>query len=119
MINEKNIKDIAIRNGYSEYQIEIALKTLKKSNIEIIEKNNSMFDIKNMNTNEYIHKNVSIEMVVEISFDILRIAIEEMIKENVDEAIIFEHLNCLNNMYTNNLYVIREVDGEKYLALEI
>ena len=119
MLNEKRINDMATNNGYSESQIKIALKTLKESNVEIIEKNDSMFDIKNMNTNEYIHTNVSIEMIMEISFDILRMAIEEMIKENVNETIIFEHLNNLNNMYTNNSYVIREVDGEKYLTLEI
>lgn len=119
MLNEERIKDIAISKGYPDSQIEIVFNTLKQSNIHVIEKEDYMFDIKNINTNEFIHKKVSIEMVMEIGFDILRMAIEEMIKENADEVQIFELLRDLNTMYTNKLYVIREVDGEKYLALEI
>lgn len=119
MLNEGRIRDIAISEGYSDSQVEIVLNTLNQANISIIEKEDYMFDIKNMNMDELIHNDVSIEMVIEVGFDILRMVIEELIKENADEVQIFELLSDLNNMYTNKLYVIREVDGEKYLALEV
>lgn len=119
MLNEGRIKDIAISMGYSDSQVEAVFSALNRANIVVIEKEDYIFDIKKKSNNEFIHTDVSIEMVIEIGFDVLRAIIETMIREEADESEIFELLRSLNSMYVNRKYVVRENNNEKYLALEI
>lgn len=114
--NEK-LESIAINGGYTKEQVTIALNSLSKANVSVIEKEDFNFDIKNSDV--LIHNNVSIDMVIEIGFDILRMDIESMIETGCEEEEIFKALSDLNNMYSNKTYVIREVDGEKYLGFQL
>lgn len=120
MINEGRIKDIALSRGYSEVQVETAFKFLNKANISVVEKEDYLFDIKNNETNELIHEAASIEMALEIGFDVLRTIVENTIREDkADEKEIDNLLDSLNNIYENKQYTIAENKDGKYLAPQL
>ena len=120
MINEGRIKDIALSRGYSQVQVETAFKFLNKANISVVEKEDYLFDIKNNETNELIHEAASIEMALEIGFDVLRTIVENTIREDkADEKEIDNLLDSLNNIYENKQYTIAENKDGKYLAPQL
>lgn len=118
MLNEKRLKDIAKSKGYTDSQIEIAFDSLNKFNIVVIEKEDDIFDIKDIEKNEFIHENVSIEMAIEIGFDILRIIVEDMIAKNANENEVLKNIDNLNSMFDNKKYTIKQNKDGKYLAIE-
>lgn len=118
MLNEKRLKDIASSRGYNASQIEIAFNSLNKCNIAIVEKEDDLFDIKDMENNEFLHKDVSIEMAIEVGFDILRVITEDMIAEGQNEADILKNIEDLNSMFVNRKYVLKENQDGKYLAIQ-
>ena len=117
----KTVKLIALNNGYTENQIEIALKYIDKSNLSIKLKNDSLYDVVNEQTGEYLDESISLEMVIERGFDCLRNDIEKYLRDNssVDMNLVNNLLFELNSMFENSQYTIKELDGVKYLSLNI
>lgn len=119
--NFESLKSIALNNGYTESQVNTALEYIEEYNLAVEIKNDSLFDILNKETNEYIDKDISLDMVIERGFDCLRSIIENYLRSNshIDMDLINNLLNKLNAMYENTQYVVKELDGLKYLALSI
>lgn len=117
----ESLKSIALNNGYTELQVNTALEYIEKYNLVVEIKNNSLFDILNKETDEYIDKDISLDMVIERGYDCLRSIIESYLRYNCyrDIDLINNLLNKLNAMYENTQYVIKESNELKYLALSI
>lgn len=114
------VREMALEDSYTPNQINIALKYIAKNKLHIEIKEDDLFDIKDMSSNEYLDTNISFNMVIERGHDSLRNILESHLREEEVSCDITEKLlKELNSMFENIQYTIKETEDGKYLALNI
>ena len=114
------VREMALEDSYTPNQIDTALKYLAKNKLHIEIKEDDLFDIKDMSSNEYLDTNISFNMVIERGHDSLRNILESRLREEEVSCYITEKLlKELNSIFENIQYTIKETEDGKYLALNI
>lgn len=114
------VREMALEDNYTPNQIDTALKYLAKNKLHIEIKEDDLFDIKDMSSNEYLDTNISFNMVIERGHDSLRNILESRLREEEVSCYIAEKLlKELNSIFENIQYTIKETEDGKYLALNI
>lgn len=116
----ETIKSVALKEGFNEEQVKIALDALEQSTLVIILKENGLFDVIETKNNEVIAIDAKISLVIEMCYDCLRNELESYLRqENIDLEYANITLNKLNSMFENSKYTIKSLNEVKYLALNI